>query len=126
MQLTTAEEQIMGYLWQLEKAFMKEIVEAFPEPKPAYTTIATLLTRMVDKGSVGYTQYGKVRQYYPMISKQEYFSKQINSMIKTFFQNSSSQFASFFTNQADLSVTELEELKEIVERQIDHQKNKKS
>ena len=126
MQLTSAEEQIMGYLWQLEKAFMKEIVEAFPEPKPAYTTIATLLTRMVDKGSVGYTQYGKVRQYYPMISKQEYFSKQINSMIKTFFQNSSSQFASFFTNQADLSVTELEELKEIVERQIDHQKNKKS
>lgn len=122
MKLTKAEEQVMKYLWKLEKAFMKDILDIFPEPKPANTTIATLLNRMIDKGFVGYKRYSKIREYYPKISKSEYFGKQINFLIKDFFNNSASQFASFFTNETKLSLNELEELKRIVEDKINTEK----
>lgn len=123
IQLTTAEEQIMKYLWKLEKAFMKDIVDAFPEPKPAYTTIATVLKRMTDKDIIGFKQYGKVREYYPKIQKPAYFSGQLQSMVKNFFNDSNAQFASFFTNESKMSLSELEELKQMIEQQIKDRKN---
>ena len=118
MQLTNAEEQVMKFLWKLERAYMKNILDEFPEPKPATTTIATLLKRIIDKGFVAYNQHGSNREYYPLIKKTEYFSKNINLLIKDFFNNSASQFASFFTNETNLSLSELEELKRIVEKKI--------
>jgi predicted transcriptional regulator len=121
--LTRTEETIMKYLWQLNTAYMKDLVDAFPVPRPAYTTIATVLTRMVEKGYVGYKQHGKVRSYHPNLKKSDYFARQFNSIIRDFFDNSSSQFASFFTSRRDFSLEELEELKKIVEDQI--QKKKK-
>ncbi|NQU86315.1 MAG: BlaI/MecI/CopY family transcriptional regulator [Mariniphaga sp.] len=124
MKLTTAEEQIMNYLWKLEKAFMKDLVEQFPEPRPAYTTIATLLSRMINKGFVDYKQYGNVREYFPLIKKPEYFSDKLGGMIKSYFNNSDAQFASFFTGQADMNLTELESLKKMIEDQIKSKKDK--
>lgn len=123
MQLTKTEEQLMQFLWKQEKAFMKDLLEAFPEPKPATTTVATLLKRMADKGFVGYREYGKAREYYPLVEKSDYFSKQVNGMIKSFFNNSAAQFASFFTQEANMTSAELEELKKIIDREI--QKKKK-
>lgn len=121
MQLTNAEEQVMKFLWKLERAYMKNILDEFPEPKPATTTVATLLKRMIDKGFVGYNQHGSNREYYSLIKKTDYFAKNINLLIKDFFNNSSSQFASFFTNETTLSLSELEELKRIVEKKIENQ-----
>jgi predicted transcriptional regulator len=123
--LTNAEEQVMKYIWKLERAYMKNILDEFPEPKPATTTIATLLKRMTDKGFVGYNQHGSNREYFPLVKKTEYFSKQVNSMIKDYFNNSASQFASFFTNETDLNLTDLEELKQLVEQKIKTQKKSK-
>jgi predicted transcriptional regulator len=120
--LTKTEEVIMKYLWTLEKAFMKNLVDEFPTPRPAYTTIATVLTRMIEKGYVGYKQYGKVREYYPVLKKSEYFAKHFNTIVKDFFDNSTSQFASFFATRSNLSLQELEELKELVETQIKKKK----
>ncbi|MBQ0734810.1 BlaI/MecI/CopY family transcriptional regulator [Aquimarina celericrescens] len=122
MQLSKAEEQLMKYLWKLEKAFMKDLLDAFPEPKPATTTVATLLKRMKDKGFVDYTLYGKSREYYPLVKKTDYFSKHVNGLIKNFFNDSASQFASFFTSETNMSTSELEELKKIVDQQIQKQK----
>lgn len=122
MKLTRSEEQIMKYLWKLKRAYMKDIIMLLPEPKPASTTIATLIKRMTDKGFVGYEQHGNNRLYYPLVKKTEYFSKHLNSVIKDFFNNSASQFASFFTNETKLSLKELEELKKIVEQQIEEKK----
>ncbi len=119
MQLPNAEEQIMKYLWKLEKAFMKDILNEYPLPKPATTTVATLLRRLIDKDVVGYTQFGKIRQYYPKIKKKEYFASHINGIIKNFFNDSASQFASFFTSETNLSEVELEELREIIDKKID-------
>ncbi|GAA4275513.1 BlaI/MecI/CopY family transcriptional regulator [Aquimarina mytili] len=122
MQLSKAEEQLMKYLWKLEKGFMKDLLDAFPEPKPATTTVATLLKRMKDKGFVDYTLYGKSREYYPLVKKTDYFSKHVNGLIKNFFNDSASQFASFFTSETNMSTSELEELKKIVDQQIKKQK----
>ncbi|SEL60387.1 Predicted transcriptional regulator [Aquimarina amphilecti] len=118
MQLSKAEEQLMKYLWKLEKAFMKDLLDSFPEPKPATTTVATLLKRMTDKGFIEYTLYGKSREYYPLVKKTDYFSKHVNGLIKNFFNDSASQFASFFTSETNLSTSELEELKKIVDQEL--------
>ena len=123
MQLTKTEEQLMQFLWKAEKAFMKDLLDAFPDPKPASTTVATLLKRMTDKGFVGYKEYGKSREYFPAVPKSDYFAKQVNGMIKSFFNNSASQFASFFTQETDMSAAELEELRKIIDSEI--QKKKK-
>jgi len=118
MQLSKSEEELMNHLWTLEKAFMKDLLEIYPNPKPAVTTIATLLKRMAGKGFISYTLYGKSREYYPLIKKKDYFSKHVNGLIKNFFNNSASQFASFFTTETDLSKQELEDLKALIDQQI--------
>ena len=118
MQLSNSEEQLMQHLWKLEKAFMKDLLEAFPEPKPASTTVATLLKRMTDKKFVGYKEIGNAREYYPLVKKTDYFSKHVNGLIKNFFNDSASQFASYFTTQTDLSTSELEELQKIIDVQL--------
>lgn len=118
MQLSNSEEQLMEHLWKLEKAFMKDLLEAFPAPKPKTTTVATLLKRMIDKQFVAYNEFGNSREYYPLVKKTDYFSKHVNGLISNFFNNSASQFASFFTTETNLSQSELEELKKIIDSEI--------
>lgn len=118
MQLSKSEEELMNILWKQKKAFMKDLLDAYPEPKPATTTVATLLKRMTDKGFVTYTAFGRSREYHPLVKKKDYFSKHVNGLIKNFFNDSASQFASFFTQETDLSKTELEELKKLIDNEI--------
>jgi predicted transcriptional regulator len=125
MHLTNAEEQIMKLLWKLDKAFIRDIISEFPEPKPAQTTVITLLKRMIDKNFVSYKQYGNSREYYPLIKKTDYFSDHFNGLIKDFFNNSTAQFASFFANETDMNKEELEELRNLVDKRIASKKTKK-
>jgi len=122
MQLSKTEEQLMQYLWKRKKAFLKDLLEDFPNPKPATTTVATLLKRIKDKGFIDYKLFGKSREYYPIIKKSDYFSNHVNGLIKNFFNDSASQFASFFTKETNLTTKELEELKKIIDHQIKEQK----
>ena len=116
--LSNTEEQLMEYIWQMGKAFMKDLIDAYPEPKPATTTVATLLKRMTEKGIINYIQYGNSREYYPLIKKENYFSTHVNTMIENYFDNSALKFASFFTKQTDLSKEQLEELRKIIDSEI--------
>ena len=118
MQLSKSEEQLMELIWKQEKIFMKELIENYPDPKPATTTIATLLKRMQDKGFVAYTLFGNSRQYYPLVKKSDYFTKHVKGIIKNYFDNSPIQFASFFTTSTNLTTSDLEDLKKIVEQEI--------
>jgi len=118
MQLSKTEEELMNYLWKLEKGFMKNLLEAYPEPKPATTTVATLLKRMTNKGFIAYNLFGNSREYYPLIQKKDYFSKHVNGLIKNFFNDSASQFASFFTKETNLTKAELEDLKNLIDNEI--------
>lgn len=118
MQLSKSEEELMNILWKQKKAFMKDLLDAYPEPKPATTTIATLLKRMQDKGFVGYQTSSRSREYYPLVKKTDYFSKHVNGLIKNFFNDSPGQFASFFTQETDLSKAELEDLKKLIDNEL--------
>lgn len=118
MQLSKTEEQLMQHLWKLGKAFMKDLIEEYEDPKPAATTVATLLKRMADKGFIAYNQYGNSREYYALVKKKEYFAKHMNGLIKHFFNDSASQFASFFTSESNLSKEELEALKKLIDEEI--------
>lgn len=118
MKLSKSEEQLMQYIWKKEKAFMNELLEMYPDPKPANTTVATLLKRMRDKGFIGYEQLGRSRRYYPLVRKADYFSRHINGLIKKYFDDSPSSFASFFAKETDLSEEELKELREIVNMEL--------
>lgn len=118
MKLSKSEEELMNHLWSMGKAMMKDLIEVYPEPKPAGTTIATLLKRMQDKKFVDYKKIGRSREYFPLVKKDAYFSKQVNGLIKNFFNDSASQFASFFTKETDLTKKELEELKKIIDSEI--------
>lgn len=122
MQLSKAEEQLMQYLWKRNTAFMKDLLEDFPEPKPATTTVATLLKRMHQKEFINYKTVGKSREYFPLVKKSDYFSKHVNGLIKNFFNNSAAQFASFFTSETNMSNEELETLRKIIDQQIKNNK----
>jgi BlaI family transcriptional regulator, penicillinase repressor len=122
MQLSKTEEQIMELIWKKEKVFLKDLIDCFPDPKPAATTIATLLKRMQDKGFVGYTLFGNSREYYPLVKKSDYFSRHVNGIIKDYFENSALQFASFFTTTSNLTASELEDLKKIIDKEIKRKK----
>ena len=122
MDLSQAEEELMQHLWKLEKAFMKDLLEQYAEPKPAPSTVATMLKRMAKKGFVAYEQMGRSRRYYPLVEKSDYFSKHVNGLIRKFFNNSAAKFASFFTSETELSEKELKELKTLVEKEIERKK----
>jgi len=117
-ELTKAEAQVMQYIWELEKSFLKEIVEAFPEPRPAYTTISTVIRVLVKKGYVNYKTYGKVHEYYPLVSRKAYFRKHVKSIINTHFDGSYVSFVSFFTGEDAVDLAELEEIKHLIDQKI--------
>ncbi|MFY0689183.1 MAG: BlaI/MecI/CopY family transcriptional regulator [Cyclobacteriaceae bacterium] len=109
-ELTRAEEQIMQVMWQLGKAFVKEIIEKLPEPKPAYNTVSTIVRILQQKEFVGHEPVGKSHKYFPLISKEEYSRKFMNGFVSRFFSGSYQQMVSFFANENDMSASELEEI----------------
>ena len=123
IKITEAETEIMEILWEEKTAFMKDILEIYPEPKPASTTVATLLKRMQNKNLVGYKTFGNSREYFPKIEKGKYFTGEMKGLIDKFFNNSVTQFASFFTANAKLSQKELEEIKKIIDNELDKKKS---
>ncbi|MEL7001719.1 MAG: BlaI/MecI/CopY family transcriptional regulator [Bacteroidota bacterium] len=125
MKLSKSEEQLMKGLWKLEKAFLKDLIELYDDPKPASTTIATLLKRMKDKGFIDFEVYGNSRQYYPLVNKSDYFSGHFRGLLKGYFENSALQFASFFTKATNLTTEELEDLRKVIDEEINKKKQTK-
>lgn len=109
-ELTKAEDQIMQILWKLEKAFVKDIVEEMPNPKPAYNTVSTIVRILETKGFVNHKSYGKTHEYYPTISKEKYSKFYLNNMLSGYFNGSFQNLVSFFAKENKLSAGEIEEL----------------
>ena len=124
-ELTKAELQVMHHIWKLEHSYLKDIVEAFPEPRPAYTTISTVIRVLVKKGFVEYTTHGKVHEYRAKISRKAYFRIHVNTMIENHFEGSAVSFASFFTDDRAMDLGELEEIRQLIDQQIDKIKRKR-
>ena len=108
--LTKAEEQIMQVIWQLEKAFLRDIMEVLPEPKPHQNTVATILKILVDKDFVGINLYGRMHQYYPLVKKEDYTQSTMNQLVKGYFEGSFSNAVSFMVREKNISISELEML----------------
>jgi predicted transcriptional regulator len=112
--LTKAEEDIMQILWQLEKANVAAIIAQLSSPKPAYNTVSTIVRILESKGFVGYEKQGRGHLYYPLISKDEYSYQTLQKLKDNYFKGSIKQMVSFFVNNNDISIKELESiLKEI-------------
>ncbi len=114
-ELTKAEEQIMQVIWQLGPSFIKEILAESAEPKPAYTTVSTIVRILEQKGFVDHKAYGTTHQYFAVISKEEYSHYSMKKMLENYFDGSLKQMVSFFSKRENLDVKEMEELLRMVE-----------
>jgi len=113
--LTNKEEQIMQVLWQLKKAFVKEVVAELPKPKPHYNTISTVIRKMEEKGFVKHNAFGNTHQYYPIVSKEAYRKMYMQKTINNYFENSYKNVVSFFAKEEKISVEELKEIIRLIE-----------
>lgn len=109
-ELTKAEDQVMQILWQIEKGFVKDIIEQMPNPKPAYNTVSTIVRILEGKGFVDHTSFGKTHEYFPIISKDKYSKFYLNNMLKGYFNGSFQNLVSFFAKDNKLDVTDLDAL----------------
>lgn len=109
-QLTKAEEQVMQALWQTGPAFVKDIIEAMPAPKPHYNTVSTLVKILIEKGFIDFKAFGKSHQYFALVTKEAYSHKTVNNLVKGYFGGSFSNMVSFFVKEKELSVNDLEKL----------------
>lgn len=116
-ELTKAEEQVMQILWKLSKGFLKDILEGFSQPKPAYTTVSTVIRVLIKKNFIGFKTYGKINEYHPLVSKTDYFKSKLKPIITNYFDGSKRDMASFFAN-SHLNLSELEEVKSLIDAKI--------
>ena len=106
--LTKAEEQMMQTIWKLDKAFLREIIDELPNPRPHQNTVATIIKILVEKEFVGVTVFGRSHQYYPLVSKDVYSKGSIKTLVKGYFEGSFSNAVSFMVKENNLSIEELE------------------
>ena len=115
--LTRKEEELMKILWKLERAFVKDIIEKYPDPKPHYNTISSLVRLLQEKGIVGFKQYGNTYQYFPLISKEEYRRSFMSQIVTDYFDNSYKSAVAFFVKEKGLSDDEIDELVRLIKEQ---------
>lgn len=120
-ELTKAEDQIMQLLWELEKAFVKDIIEKIPEPKPAYNTVSTIIRILEKKGFVGHNAYGKTHEYFPLISRKDYTQTYMRNFMRNYFSGSFQEMVSFFAKEDKMSLSDLDELMDDVKRDLQNE-----
>ena len=124
--LTKAEERIMQILWDLKRGFIKDIQEQFPEPRPPYNTISTIVRVLVKKEIVSYKSYGGSYQYFPLITREEYRSEQMGRLVTNYFGNSLKEVVNFLSEKKDLDVDEVNEAMKMLEDLKKSKKGKKN
>jgi len=124
-ELTKAEEQVMQLLWKQEKAFVKDLIEKMPEPKPAYNTVSTIVRILEKKGFVSHNAYGKTHEYFPLVSRKEYTRSFMKNFMRNYFSGSFQEMVSFFAKEDNMSISELDELIDDVKRDIEDQNSEK-
>jgi len=121
-EITKAQEEILKTLWEIEDGAVTDVIEKLPDPKPAYNTVATVLKVLEKKGYISHKVYGKTFVYFPVISKKEYAQFLLKDTVKGLFNNSYNQVVSYFVKEKEMSLNELEELRIIIENEIQRQK----
>ena len=117
-QLTKAEEQVMQILWDINEGVVKDVVDNFNEPKPAYTTVATVFKVLENKGFVTKKKVGNTHLYKPHVSKDDYTKIQFSSLLKNYFNGSFPKMATFFARENNIGISELEEMIRMTEEEL--------
>ncbi len=120
-ELTKAEEQVMQLLWRLEKAFVKDLMEEMPDPKPAYNTVSTIVRILEKKGFVGHNAYGKTHEYYPLLTRDEYTRSYMKKFMRNYFSGSFKEMVSFFAKEDNMSLSDFDHLMEDVKRDLENE-----
>lgn len=115
--LTRAEEQVMQALWKLGPSFVKDLVAAMPKPRPAVTTVSTIVRILEEKGFVGHTAFGRSHQYHAKVSKAAYADRSMRRLVKDYFGSSASAMLSAFIAKEELDAAELDELLTLIKDQ---------
>jgi len=115
--LAKREEQIMQVVWKKKEAFIREIIEELPEPKPHYNTVATMVKILVEKGFLQAEKLGNTFRYSPLIELSDYRKQDVASIKRKYFGNSFSQMMVHFAKEEDLSDEELDELIQMIKSQ---------
>jgi predicted transcriptional regulator len=118
-ELTKAEEQVMQIIWKTGGGFVKDLIQFFDDPKPAYNTVSTIIRILETKGFIDHKSYGKTYEYFPVVSKEEYKRGYFKKFISSYFDNSFKGMLSFFSKEGDLSIEEMEEIKRMIQTEID-------
>ena len=105
----------MKILWGIEKGFIKDIIEQYPDPKPPYNSVSTIVRVLVQKEIVGFKAYGKTYEYFPKISKEEYSKGQLSRLVSDYYNNSLKQVVNFFSESKQLKEDELNEAIQLLE-----------
>ncbi len=113
--LTNKEEEIMHVLWQLERAFVKEVVAQMPDGNH-YNTVSTIIRNLEDKGYVSHQAYGKTHQYFPLVTIEAYRKQFIQTATQKYFDNSYKDMVSFFAKEEKISAKELREILALIEK----------
>ena len=121
-EITNAQEEVLRALWQINDGAVSDVLSQLADPKPAYNTVATVIKVLEKKKYIAHRSYGKTNVYYPLISKKQYAQHMIGNSVKDFFNSSISQLVSAFVNQKEISINELEEIKNLVETELQRQK----
>lgn len=121
--LTKAEERIMQILWDIEKGFIKDIQKEFPEPKPPYNSVSTIVRILVKKEVVSFNKFGNTYEYYPLISKEAYSKSQMKNLVSNYFNNSFKKVVNFLSENKELDLDEVNEVMKMLE-DIKEQKKK--
>jgi BlaI family transcriptional regulator, penicillinase repressor len=116
--LTTAEEEIMQIMWNLNRGFVKDVIDQMEEPKPPYNTVSTVIRVLEKKGFISHRQYGNTYEYFPLVSREEYAKVHLNGFISDYFNNSFPKMAAFFARENNLSLKELEEIMKLTEDEL--------
>jgi BlaI family penicillinase repressor len=106
----------MHILWTLEKAFVKDVLAEIQENKPHYNTLSTIIRNLEEKGFVSYNAFGKTHQYFPIVDKEAYKERFMNTAIENYFNNSYKNVVSFFAKEEKISVDELKEIIALIEK----------
>lgn len=114
--LTKAEEQLMQILWQIEKGFVKDVMDFLPEPKPAYNTVSTIIRILEVKGFIGHEAFGKSHQYFPLISREDYKRHATEKLLGSYFGNSVERMFSFFVKEEKLDLSDVDEILKMISK----------
>ncbi|MGY4386395.1 BlaI family penicillinase repressor [Pedobacter sp. UYP24] len=114
-ELTKAEEQIMQVLWEIKKGFVKDVLAHLPEPKPATTTVSTIIRILEGKGFIDHEAFGTTHQYFPIVGIETYKEFAAGKLLNSYFGNSVEKMFSFFIKQEKVDLKEADEILKLIE-----------